>query len=250
MQGRAQNVIGAVNDVMRLPDDQRVRLAHDIHVLVRVVQRTQEMPHAVQPRACLVIGLDDRPRGVRRIGVKEHRFLGFGVIVPFGQRCLVDGTQLPAFEGVGFPAVKPALLFGLRDREPVFVHPDAGPHEHAFEFRRLAHEFQVFRGIAKSHDPFDACPIVPGPVQENHFARGRQMVDVALEIPLAAFLVRGFVQGNHPRCARIEVFGKAFDRSALARRIPALEEQHEFLPGLLTPDLPSSSACSFALSSS
>lgn len=48
-----------------------------------------------------------------------------------------------------------ALLFFLRDREPVFVKADARAGQHPFQFRRLAHEFKIVFGLAKAHDPFD-----------------------------------------------------------------------------------------------
>jgi hypothetical protein len=54
--------------------------------------------------------------------------------------------------------------------------------------------------------------------------------DVALEIPLAAFLVGGLVERHDPRLARVQMLHEALDRAALAGRVAAFEEHDEFLP--------------------
>jgi len=130
-----------------------------------------------------------------------------------------------------------AGLFVLRDGEPVLEEPDARADEHAFEFGGLAHEFEVFVGAAEAHHPFHPGAVVPGAVVEHHFTGGRQVGDVALEEPFALFLVGGFGERHHAGVARVEVFHVALDRAALAGGVAAFEEDDEFLPGLLCPDL-------------
>jgi hypothetical protein len=63
------------------------------------------------------------------------------------------------------------------------------------------------------------------------------MLHVALEIPLPAFLVGGLVERHDPRLAGVQMLHEALDRAALARRVAAFEEHHEFLPGLRRPFL-------------
>jgi hypothetical protein len=48
------------------------------------------MTHAIEARAFLVIGFDHRPGRIGGIGVKEHRLLGFCVVVPFIKARLVN----------------------------------------------------------------------------------------------------------------------------------------------------------------
>ena len=76
---------------------------------------------------------------------------------------------------------------------------------------------------AEAHDPLDIGPVVPGAV-EHHDLPGRgQVLDVALEVPLALFPVGRFAQRHGPGRAGIQVLGEALDRPALAGRVPALE---------------------------
>ena len=50
---------------------------------------------------------------------------------------------------------------------------------------------------AKAHDLLDPGPVVPGAVEKHDLSGGRQMCDVAVEIPLAAFGLGRFGQRNH-----------------------------------------------------
>ena len=54
-------------------------------------------------------------------------------------------------------------------------------------------------GGAEAHHLLDAGTVVPGPVEQHDLAIGRQVLHVALEVPLAAF--RRWVRAA-PRCAR------------------------------------------------
>jgi hypothetical protein len=96
--------------------------------------------------------------------------------------------------------------------------------------RALAHEFEVVVGRAEAHDPLDARAVVPGAVEEDDLAGRRQVLDVALEIPLRASRSVGLVQRHHARAARIQMFHEALDGAALAGRVAALEEMTIFWP--------------------
>ena len=96
--------------------------------------------------------------------------------------------------------------------------------------------FALFRGT-EAEDMFDHAAIVPAAIEEGDFATRRQMIDVALEIPLALFGFAGFRKCNNPRAARIKIFAEPLDCSALTSRIAALKDNADagaggFHPGL------------------
>ena len=97
------------------------------------------MTHAIVAGAFLVVGLDDGPRCIRRVRVKEHRFFRFGVIILLVQAGLINRAELPPLERIGFTGFEPRCLFVLGHREPVFVQPHTRARQHPFKLRRLAH---------------------------------------------------------------------------------------------------------------
>ena len=133
-------------------------------------------------------------------------------------------------------AESPALLF-LTDREPELDEVCAIARQHAFKLRRLADELAVFLIAAKAHHPFDAGPVIPGAIEQDDFAVGRQMLDIALKIPLTTLDVGRLLQSNNASTAWVEVFHEAFDRSTLTRRIPPFKEDDDLLSSLLDPGL-------------
>jgi hypothetical protein len=82
----------------------------------------------------------------------------------------------------------------------------------------------VLFGVAEAHHPLDSGTVVPRPVEQHDLARGREVVDVALEVPLGALAVGGFLQRDDAGAARVEVLHEPFDGSALARGVAALED--------------------------
>ena len=53
-------------------------------------------------------------------------------------------------------------------------------------------------GLAEPHDPLDAGPVVPGPVEHDDLAGRRQVRDVPLQIPLALLALGRLLQGDDP----------------------------------------------------
>jgi hypothetical protein len=122
-------------------------------------------------------------------------------------------------------------------REPVLKQQDAGAHQHAFDFRALAHEFKISGRVAKPHDAFNSRAVVPGAVKQDDFTGRGQVIDVTLEVPLRLLGNRGFFQ-CHDSCATgIEVFHEALYRAALTGCIPALKQNHNLLAGIFDPFL-------------
>ena len=84
----------------------------------------------------------------------------------------------------------------------------------------------LLRG-AEAHHPLDPGPVVPGPVEQHDLAGRRQVLDVALEVPLGALALGRRRQRHDPGDPGVQVLGDALDRAALARRVPALEHHHD-----------------------
>ncbi len=85
MQRRPKDVFRLTDMVVCPTDNQRVSRGYDFKILAGVFQRIQKVQHRVNPRSLLVVRLNHRPRCIRSVRVKEHRLLGFGVIVPLVQ---------------------------------------------------------------------------------------------------------------------------------------------------------------------
>jgi hypothetical protein len=60
---------------------------------------------------------------------------------------------------------------------------------------------------------------------------------VPLEIPLGALALGRLFQRHDGRAARVQVLGKTLDRAAFSRGVPALEDDHDLLAGVLDPVL-------------
>jgi hypothetical protein len=118
-------------------------------------------------------------------------------------------------------------------REPVLAQQDPVLHQHPLEDRALAEEELVLLLGAEAHDVLDTGAVVPAAVEQHDLPGRGQMLDVPLEVPLGALALGRLGQRHDPRDARVEVLRDPFDRAALARRVPALEDHHE--PGALGP---------------
>ena len=93
-------------------------------------------------------------------------------------------------------------------------------------------------GLAgEAHHPLDAGAVVPGAVEQHDLAAGRQMRDVALEVPLRPLALGRRRQGDDAADARVEALGDALDGAALARRVAALEQHDQLVAGVLHPVL-------------
>src|SRR5262249_12276934 len=127
------------------------------------------------------------------------------------------------------PGLEPALLLIVADREPVLDQRDPGADEHPLELGARAEELLQLVLGAEAHHALDASSVVPTPVEQHDLARRRQVVDVALEVPLALLPLGWRAEGNHPAEARVQRLGDAFDGATLAGRIATLED-HDDLP--------------------
>ena len=198
---------------------------HHRVVAALVVELVQEGSHRVQARPLLVVAPDRHPRGVVGVRRGEHGLLGGGVVLPPVQRLQIHGRQLPAPHRIDLPDREPGALLALCHRDPELREVDAGLDQHPLELGGLLHERRVVLGAAEAHDPLHARAVVPGAIEQDHLSRRREVLDVALEVPLPLLGGGGLVERHHARRAGIQVLGEALDRAALARRVAALEEE-------------------------
>src|SRR6516225_6333778 len=95
----------------------------------------------------------------------------------------------------------------------------------------------VLTFVDKPHYIFDACPVVPTSVEDDDFARGGIVRNVALNIHLAFFTIAWRWQSNNAENARTDTLCDRFDCSALAGRVTAFKYDDDFRPFGLHPIL-------------
>ncbi len=224
-------------DDVRATDDEWVECTDFVDFFVRVGKFQQDVSHGVQASSFLAVGLDHGPGSVGGIRIVEHGFFGFGVIIPFVQRGHVDGGEFPLFQGMGFPFAESTSLFIATDGDPELDQVDTASDQVPFELGCLPHELGVFGVAAEVHDSFDASSVVPGTIEHHDLAGGREVADVALEVPLSSFDIAWLFESHDTGTARVEVFHEAFDGPSFAGCVPSFEENDDLLPGGLDPGL-------------
>jgi hypothetical protein len=127
-------------------------------------------------------------------------------------------------------ALEPALLLLVADREPVLDEDDPRAQEVSLKLRAGAHELLVLVLSAEAHHALDAGAVVPAAVKEDDLAGGGQVGHVALEVPLGALALGGRSQGDGTHDAWVGLLGDPLDRSPLAGRVAALEEDDHLQP--------------------
>ena len=158
---------------------------------------------------------------------------GVGIGVPAFQPLDIDPTQFPLLERVLLALQETPQLLRPPDVQPQLLQHDSLIHQHPLEIRNLAEEMLALIGRAEVEDVLHDAAIVPAPVEEHDFALGRQVIDVALEIPLSRLAVRRFRERDDPRDPRVEVLTEALDRAALTSRVAPLEDHDDALAAFL-----------------
>src|SRR4051812_25580348 len=92
---------------------------------------------------------------------------------------------------MNFALLEPPPLLLAAHGEPKLDDVNAAAHQVTFEIWHLAQEFLVLSLIAEIHHALDTGAIIPASIKQNDLAGSRQMLDIALEIPLAAFHLAG-----------------------------------------------------------
>ena len=96
----------------------------------------------------------------------------------------------------------------------------------------------MLRVGAESHDTFDAGAVVPGAVEEHDLAAGREVLDVALEVPAGGLALGWLLQGDGAGTTGVEMLVEALDGATLTGGVATLEEDDVLLAGVLGPVLP------------
>ena len=90
---------------------------------------------------------------------------------------------------------------------------------------------------AETHHVLDAGAVVPAPVEDDHFAGGGKVLQVALHVDLALFTVGRRREGDDPEHARADTLGDGADRPALAGPVTSLEHDDDTKALFLDPSL-------------
>ena len=70
---------------------------------------------------------------------------------------------------------------------------------------------------------------------EGDAATGRQVLHIALEVPLGPFVLAGLGQGHHLALARVEHLADRTDHAALAGRVAPFDQYHQAFAVVLHP---------------
>ena len=184
-----------------------------------------------QPPAALVVEVHQRPGRVGGVRGLEHRIPRQPVVGIFGACLDVDRAQLPALERVGQAFGKALFLLLLVHGQPVLEKQHAIVGKHLLEHRRLLQEgLGLLRG-AEPHDTLHPRPVVPAAVEQHDLATRRQILQVALEVPLALLAFGRFGQRHGAALAWVHALRESCDDAALAGRVAPLDDHHQALSG-------------------
>ncbi|ENN83982.1 hypothetical protein RHSP_70511 [Rhizobium freirei PRF 81] len=195
------------------------------------------MTNKVQAPAPLVVGAHDGPRRVIGMRLLQHAIALFAVFLPFRKRGDIHGGKLPDGARIVAPVVETLQLHLPADIEIEFEEVDAVLEDELFHLRRLLQKLLVLFRRAKAHNRLDTGAVVPGAVEQHEFASGRELRNVALEVPLPSLTVRRLGQRHDTRQARVHVSRCRRDRAALAGGVAPFEQRHHPLAGRLQPEL-------------
>ena len=123
--------------------------------------------------------------------------------------------------------------------EPVLDQDDPGFDHGLLDGRDLFQELGGHLRRTETHHRFDARPVVPGAVEDDHLARRREVREITLDVHLRLLALGWRGKRHDMEHPRADPLGDAFDGAALAGRVAALEDDadlrarrlHPFLQG-------------------
>ena len=122
------------------------------------------------------------------------------------------------------------LLLFLAHLQPVLEQVDAAVDNHAaFEGRALIQKALLLRAAGEAHHALHAGAVVPTAVKDHDLARGGKVTDVALQVKLGLFPVRGRRQRHHAEHPRTDPLGQRADTAAFSRRVAPFKHDDDAL---------------------
>jgi hypothetical protein len=95
------------------------------------------------------------------------------------------------------------------------------------EYRRVVEEALSVIFATKSHDPFNAGAVVPRPIEQDEFSRGRQMLDIPLKIPLGLVALGRRRKSDNAGFARAQMLDDMLDDAVLTGRVSPLDKDND-----------------------
>src|SRR6185369_5527491 len=144
-------------------------------------------------------------------------------VVPAAVRFQVHRTQLPALGRIFDTRQEAFVLFLFRYFEPILEQDDALAYQKSLERWAVPEKFSVLFLATKVHYVLNTGAVVPAPVEDDNFASGGQLFDVALSMELRFLPVGRCGERDDTKDARADALHDAFDDAAFAGSIPSLE---------------------------
>src|SRR5688572_9880531 len=149
----------------------------------------QKVRYDVQPTSALVVGSDQMPGGMIRIGGVEHPVASLGVFVPAAVGFDIHRAQLPLPERIGDAGFEAPILLLHADLQPNLDELNTAADHVVFHFRtELEKAFALLR-TARAHHRLHAGAIIPTAVEDGDLAGRRKLLQVALHEELCLFAV-------------------------------------------------------------
>lgn len=189
-------------------------------------QHTGDGVDGHHPRDPFLVGVDGGPRCRSRGGAVEHVVRRRDILrPPLVIADVVDG-QLPALVRVDEALGEAPQLLFRRDVEKDLHQRHAVIDQLALELVDLAVGARPFGRRGDALDPLDEDASVPRPVEDRERAGLGQARPETVEVVTALLFGRRGPDRPDAYAARVETLHQASNRTALACRIPALEDDH------------------------
>src|SRR5580700_12341610 len=185
------------------------------------------MRDKVQPRTALIVGAHNMPRCMFCVRGFQHLIPSTGIRIPFTARGQVHRAKLPLAQWILNARLKATLLLLIADFQPEFDQLDAGVEDVILDTGADLEKTLVLLGGAKAHYVLDPRPVIPAAIEDYDLTRGREVLDVTLQVDLGLLPVRWCRQGDDAKDTRTYPLGNSLDRTPFSGRIAALKDDND-----------------------